>query len=53
MLAVCVSFYLYVYPPRQLLNAYADLHEIWYIYRATYGQLNGVFINPFRQYYQH
>jgi hypothetical protein len=36
--AVCVS----VNPPCQLLNAWTNLYETWYIYHGTWAHLNGI-----------
>jgi hypothetical protein len=34
----CVS----VYPPYQLLNAWTNISETWYVYHGTWAHLNGV-----------
>jgi hypothetical protein len=37
-LALCV----YVYPPYQILNAWTNFYETWYVYHGTSAHLNGV-----------
>jgi hypothetical protein len=29
-----------VYPPYQLLNAWTNLYETWYVYQSIWAQLN-------------
>jgi hypothetical protein len=40
-LAVCMSVCLHVYP-YQLLNAWTNIYETWYVYHGTWANLNGV-----------
>jgi hypothetical protein len=42
---VCVS----VYPHYQLLNAWTNLYETWYVYHANWAHLTVYFRNPSRQ----
>jgi hypothetical protein len=37
-LCVCLS----LYPPYQILNAWTNLYETWYVYHGTWAHFNGV-----------